>query len=780
MNTGNPAPPAAGGFRIENWSVYPALNQLSHTDGDKHIHPKAMEVLVLLAERAGDVISRDEFLDAVWGETFVSDQVLANAIWELRRAFGDAPRSPRFIATVPKRGYRLLPPVDRLNGDESPPRDVSSTDEDAPDSSPKSPDDATATTAIARSSRPQPTAAPRDTARADDIAEPGADVAGARSRSARILLAGVAVGALAAIAFFFRGLSTAPATPEEALVVAIVPFENSTGDPGLDWLVDAIPDVLTHELSSSRHLYVLDAFGPSAGGRLGSPADAAEKARRRGAHVLVSGRVTGDARALRVYGRYAPPGGEAAHFDVFASEPATLFEALADRLRLALEVEAADGDATAIAATGTTSVDAYRHYIQALALARGQDQSGGLVELHAAIGADPDFALAHGKLAHLYDVQGEVALALEAIDRALELAEERPQAERVGFLRLRARITGDIDQELEYLRQAVALRPRDASWLGTLAWFQFTHFRQCEEASVRYRQALEFDPRPDLYGYLAEAEMACGRPAEALGALERALELQGDNAETWRFYARLQSLAGDRDGAFGSIEKALGLAPDRASVIFTRALLLFEAHRFKDALAALRRHRGLVSGVNPERAGWVTEAELLRRTGDLDGAAFAAEQALGLGFAPAAAWIAGLVALDTGRTDDAARHLQALKDHFDRGESRYRIEYLEHLRGEFLKHRGETRRAAEAFALAVEARPLEQSEFRLSLARAWLDADDPEEAAGVLYRLLEIQPNHAEGHCLSADAHARAGRSEAARLEKEACDTLLAALGDGA
>ncbi|MEO1369289.1 MAG: winged helix-turn-helix domain-containing protein, partial [Acidobacteriota bacterium] len=455
----------AGGFRIEDWVAKPALNQLIHADGVQQVNPKAMEVLVLLASRPGEVISRDEFLAAVWGETFVSDQVLANAIWELRRAFGDAPRSPRFIATVPKRGYRLLPPV-------LPVEPIGGEDRFDPDET-------------ASAGFGELVAAPPNPAEATDKPLPRTALIGGGAA-----LLGALAGIALALTLALRGVGPAPAE-DDALVVAILPFENSTGDDGLEWLVSAIPDVLNHELSSSRHLYVLDAFRPGAAADPGR--DAAATAERRGAQVLVSGRVTGDADGLRVYGRYAPPGGDAAHFEVTAGEPAALFEALADRLRLALEVEAADEDGTAIAATGTSSIDAYRHYIQAIGLARRQDHGGAVAELHQALDADPSFALAHGELAHLYDIQGQDDLAMESVTRALELAAGRPQAQRVGLRRLRARIAGELGEELDALRQAVALRPRDARWIATLAWFQFTHFRQCEEAAVRYRRALELD-----------------------------------------------------------------------------------------------------------------------------------------------------------------------------------------------------------------------------------------------------------------------------------------------
>ncbi|MEO1085125.1 MAG: transcriptional regulator, partial [Acidobacteriota bacterium] len=236
----------AGGFCIEDWVAKPALNQLIHADDVHQVNPKAMEVLVLLAERPGEVISRDEFLAAVWGETFVSDQVLANAIWELRRTFGDSPRSPRFIATVPKRGYRLLPPIlpvesvavesvavepEPVGGEGAGGGDV----ERGRTARPFDPDE-TVSAEFAGPSLPPALEAP------DDRLPRTTFIGGTAA------LLGALAGVVLALTFTLRGVGPAT-TEDDALVVAILPFENSTGDEGLKWLVNAIPDVLRNELS---------------------------------------------------------------------------------------------------------------------------------------------------------------------------------------------------------------------------------------------------------------------------------------------------------------------------------------------------------------------------------------------------------------------------------------------------------------------------------------------------------------------------------------------------
>jgi DNA-binding winged helix-turn-helix (wHTH) protein/tetratricopeptide (TPR) repeat protein len=88
--------------------VRPSLGRLTGPAGEVQLEPRAMEVLVYLAEHAEEVASRREILDAVWRQEFVSDATLSGTIAKLRRAFGDDARNPRYIETLAKRGYRLL------------------------------------------------------------------------------------------------------------------------------------------------------------------------------------------------------------------------------------------------------------------------------------------------------------------------------------------------------------------------------------------------------------------------------------------------------------------------------------------------------------------------------------------------------------------------------------------------------------------------------------------------------------------------------------------------
>ncbi len=97
------------GFTLVQWTVIPRQGVLRDDAGERRIEPKMMEVLVYLAEHAGDVVTRDELLENVWTGTVVGDEALSRVVSLLRKLLDDDTRQPIFIQTIPRRGYRLIP-----------------------------------------------------------------------------------------------------------------------------------------------------------------------------------------------------------------------------------------------------------------------------------------------------------------------------------------------------------------------------------------------------------------------------------------------------------------------------------------------------------------------------------------------------------------------------------------------------------------------------------------------------------------------------------------------
>jgi len=113
----NAAPPTAPdawqeGFHLGDWWVDVSGNRLVRGEVVQPLRHKAMALLVLLAQHEGRTVSRDELVDRVWdGNRFVAPKAINTAVWTIRQALGDDPEAPRYLETIPKKGYRLVAPV---------------------------------------------------------------------------------------------------------------------------------------------------------------------------------------------------------------------------------------------------------------------------------------------------------------------------------------------------------------------------------------------------------------------------------------------------------------------------------------------------------------------------------------------------------------------------------------------------------------------------------------------------------------------------------------------
>lgn len=108
VNEPDNEPMAEREFWLGDCFIQPQLNRISRGTESFQIEPKIMRVLLCLAGRAGQLVTRDQLLSAVWGDVFVSEQVLSRSISELRKVLADDARSQTVIETIPKTGYRLI------------------------------------------------------------------------------------------------------------------------------------------------------------------------------------------------------------------------------------------------------------------------------------------------------------------------------------------------------------------------------------------------------------------------------------------------------------------------------------------------------------------------------------------------------------------------------------------------------------------------------------------------------------------------------------------------
>lgn len=105
------APSSRTPLRIGEFVLDPSLNELARDQQRQRLPAKLVDLLLRLAAEPGAMVPRETLLEDVWERRLVNDEVLSRAIADLRQALGDEARAPRYIETVPKRGYRLVAPV---------------------------------------------------------------------------------------------------------------------------------------------------------------------------------------------------------------------------------------------------------------------------------------------------------------------------------------------------------------------------------------------------------------------------------------------------------------------------------------------------------------------------------------------------------------------------------------------------------------------------------------------------------------------------------------------
>ena len=98
-------------FLLNGWLVETELRRISRPGQSHRLEPKVLQVLVHLAENAGFVVHKEALIDKVWPDVVVHEVALTRCVSVLRQVLGDDPKKPRYIETIPKVGYRLLPPV---------------------------------------------------------------------------------------------------------------------------------------------------------------------------------------------------------------------------------------------------------------------------------------------------------------------------------------------------------------------------------------------------------------------------------------------------------------------------------------------------------------------------------------------------------------------------------------------------------------------------------------------------------------------------------------------
>ena len=503
---------APGPLRFEAFVVDLQTGEL-HKSGHKiRLQEQPFQILAILLEQPGQVVSREQLRERLWPEdTFVDfDHSLNTAVKKLRQALNDEANKPRFIETLPKRGYRYVGPAIESGLAAEVPRG----DESGP---------------IADGDRGRPEATAIITAEAG----PPAGIRPQYAIAAAILV--IVLGATAYLALHRRS----PLTEKDTIVIA--DFSNSTGDPVFD---DTLKQGLAVQLAQSPFLAILsDEKVQNTLKLMGRPPDermtpdiARDLCQRAGSAAVIDGSIAKleDAYVVGLNALDCRTGENLAREQITSEDKKHVLAALGKgaqelRRKLGESLSSIQKYDTPIEQATTSSLEA----LKALSLATKTARESGLVKsvlfFKRAIELDPNFAGAYAGLGDLYIGLGEPGKAAENIQKAYELKDRVSDREKYDITSLYyTGVTGELDRANETYELWARAYPRDSVPHLALG-VNYEYVGRYEESISENLEAIRLNPDVAiLYSNLMEAYTPLNRLEEAKATYRKALERRLD------------------------------------------------------------------------------------------------------------------------------------------------------------------------------------------------------------------------------------------------------------
>jgi TolB-like protein/DNA-binding winged helix-turn-helix (wHTH) protein/Flp pilus assembly protein TadD len=543
-----PTENVAGVMQIGAWLVDASLDSISRGAETQKLEPRTMRLLLCLAHSAPEVVSVDKLLTEVWSGVVVGSASVYQAVSQLRKLLGDTDPAPTYIATVPRKGYRMIAAVRR----------VETSDEVAPNTPASMAED------LQRDSHEEPVIARLSAVlyRVRKFVHRNTAAVGLAAVSVIAILLAFGVGHLMLLRRDNFALPPAFAAPSRS--VAVLPFVNVSSDKEQDYFSDGLTDELIDLLSQVQDLRV--PARTSSFFFKGKNERVAVIARELGVANILEGSVrkAGDALRVTVELIQADNGyhlwsktydGDTK--DIFKVQDA-VSAAVVDVLKAKL------APAQPIASSRTANPEAYNQFLLGRQLFNRSDLDDfrrAVVAYQKAIALDPNYAAAFAGLAfaeaYVADYTGDaegLKRAETAAEKAIPLAPEEADGYAArGYLRLIYR--WDWSGAQTDLARALAINPSDSTVQrrhGDL----FESLGRLPEAIAAVRKAIELDPLSSLAWHTLGLYLIFSKDYPAAHeALRRALEIQPDSVVALNAFGMLQLLEGNAAEALLTFRK---------------------------------------------------------------------------------------------------------------------------------------------------------------------------------------------------------------------------------
>ena len=521
----------------EDFEVDLSAYQLRRAGRVLKLEPTPMELLLFLVEHRGELVTRDQIVERIWGkDVFLdTDNSINGAIRKIRQVLKDDPEQPRFVETVSGRGYRFIAPVGEPATQVG--QDLTRDFADRP------------------------------------IPAHGSSGSPLGKRPLAVAATAVAVLATVTLAYFYLG-RTPKLTDKDTIVLA--DFSNTTGDPVFDGTLRQGLAVQLEQspflslISEERIQQVLRLMGKPADARL-TPEIAREICERTASAAVLDGSIAslGSQYVLGLRATNCRTGDVLAEEQVHAARKEDVLDALGQiaskfRTRVGESLTTIKKYDVPLAEATTPSLEALKAYSAGWQVVSSTGSAAALPFFSRATEIDPNFASAYAALGRMYGDIGESVLSAQNTNKAYQLRDHSSDQERFFIsLTYELQVTGDLEKAQQICDLWARAYPRASLPHGLLAGGIYPSLGKREESVEEAKIALSIDPDFSIgYSLLAGSYLALERTAEAEKTLQRASERKLDIPD---FYVQRYVIAFLKDDKTG-MEREAALPREKPGV----------------------------------------------------------------------------------------------------------------------------------------------------------------------------------------------------------------------